>query len=132
MDTLREILIEINADINKAKNHKNNNYLRNFMECAYIPEKKPPLPEGDPPYKIPMLESDVQSKGVTWQFLRKLDTLRNPALKPLKREVMFIDALEGGTQEEALIFLHMKDQTLEELYPNITLESLKEVGYFDE
>ena len=131
MDTLREILIDINANVNNAKKHKENRYLRNFMECAFIPEKKLPLPEGDPPYDIPMLESDIQSKGVTWQFLKKLHTLRNEGLHPLKREVMFIDALEGGTAEEALIFLHMKDQTLHEMYPNITLESLKEVGYFD-
>lgn len=130
VDTLREILADINTDINKAKEMVNNRYFRNFMECAFIPESKLPLPDGDPPYKVHNLESDVQSKGIVWQFCRKLDALRNPKLHPLRRETMFIDVLENVTHEEALVFLHMKDQTLTELYPNITLDALKGVGYF--
>jgi hypothetical protein len=132
MDTLREILKDINADVNNAKKHTGNNYLRTFMKCAYVPACKLPLPEGAPPYEESKIESDVQTKGVMWQFLKKLDTLRRPDLHNLKREVMFIDALENVTKEEALILLMMKDQRLNSLYPNVTLESLVSVGYFPE
>lgn len=130
MDTLREILKDINEDITSIKKVEGNKYLRTFMECAYIPERRLPLPDSDPPYKVPTIESDVQTKGVVWQFLKKLDSLHNLNIPALRREVMFIDALENVTYEESLVFLHMKDQTMEELYPNITLDALKGVGYF--
>ncbi len=130
MDTLREILADIDKDINAIKKHAGNNYFRLFMETAYLADKKLPLPESPVPYTPSNIESEIQTKGVVWQFLRKLDTLRNPKLNNLKREVMFIDALENVTKQEALVLIHMKDQTLPTIYGNITLDILKSVGYF--
>lgn len=130
MDTLREILDDVEKDIASIMKHAGNNYLRNFMETAYIEDKKLPLPEGVPPYKINKTESDTITKGVMWQFLKKLETLRNPKLHDLRREVMYIDALENVTEAEAMVLLHMKDQTLQCIYPNITLANLRLVGYF--
>lgn len=130
MDTLREILADIDKDISNIKKHQGNNYFRLFMEAAYLKDKRLPLPEGPAPYKPSNIESEVQTKGVMWQFLKKIDTLRNPKLHPLKREVMFIDALENVTKEEALVLMHMKDQSLPSIYGNITLPALKKVGYF--
>lgn len=130
MDTLGFILNEINADISKIKEHAGNNYFRKFMETAYLKSHRLPLPEGPAPYTPCNIESEIQTKGIVWQFLKKLDTLRRPDLHNLKREVMFIDALENVTKKEAQIFLHMKDQTLPSIYPNITLGALIEVGYF--
>jgi hypothetical protein len=130
MDTLGFILNEINADISKIQQHAGNNYFRKFMETAYLKSHRLPLPEGPAPYTPNNIESEIQTKGVVWQFLKKLDTLRRPDLHNLKREVMFIDALENVTKKEAEIFLHMKDQTLPSIYPNITLGALIDVGYF--
>lgn len=130
MDTLREILADIDKDINAIKKHEGNNYFRLFMETAYLKEKRLPLPDSPVPYTPSNIESEVQTKGIVWQFLRKLDTLRNPKLHDLKREVMFIDALENVTKQEALVLIHMKDQTLPSIYENITLPALKKVGYF--
>ena len=130
MDTLTEILSDINKDINAVMKHKDNNYFRNFMNTAYLPTHKLPLPEGDPPYNPQKIESGQQTKGIIWQFLRKVDTLRRPELKEIRREVMFIDILENVTEEEAKLFLAMKDQNVKSIYPNITLEKLVEVGYF--
>lgn len=130
MDTLREIMKDINTDINNAMKHTGNSYFRKFMETAYVKEKKLPLPDGDAPFTASNIESEVQTKGVMWQFLKKLDTVRRPDLHQLKREVMFIDALENVTKQEAQVLICMKDQVMEKLYPNITLEKLVEVGYF--
>lgn len=130
MDTLREILRDVNADIHNIKQHHGNNYLRNFMQVAYLKSHKLDLPEGDAPHTPSNIESEVQTKGVMWQFLKKLDTLRNPKLHTLKREVMFIDALENVTKAEAEVLTCMKDQVMYKLYPNITLSALIEVGYF--
>ena len=123
MDTLREILKDCNADVQKLKLHMNNKYFVNFMVAAYI--KKIDLPEGMPPYKSLNIESDIQTKGIMWQFLKKLDVFYNPKLNQLKREVMFIDAIENVSKNEALVLEAMKDQTLYKIYPNLTLEAVK-------
>jgi hypothetical protein len=130
MDTLREILSDIDKDINVITRHIDNNYFRNFMETAYLASQRLPLPEGDAPYTPSKIETDVMTKGVIWQFLKKLNTLKRPELKPLKREMMFIDALETSTPAEAIVLVHMKDQILHKLYPNITFDNLVKVGYF--
>lgn len=130
MDTLREILNDVNADITSIHRHTNNNYFRLFMETAYLSSHKLPLPEGEPPYTESKIQTEVLSKGVMWQFLKKLNTLRRPELHSLRREVMYIDALENVTPEEAIVLIHMKDQILHQIYPNITLEALQSVGYF--
>lgn len=132
MDTLREILKEINENTENIKKHSGNNYFRKFMETSYLKSHKIPLPFGPAPYTPSKIESEVQTKGIMWQFLKKLDTLRRMDLHNLKREVMFIDALENVTQKEAEILIHMKDQTLPSIYPNITLQELVRVGYFPE
>ena len=130
MDTLREILSDANKDINTIMKHAGNAYFRNFMEAAYIKEKRLPLPDDPVPYTVPTIESEVQTKGIMWQFLKKLDTLRNPKLHPMKREMMFIDALENVTAEEAIVLIHMKNQSLPSIYGNILLKDLYRVGYF--
>ena len=130
MDTLREILSDANKDINTIMKHVGNSYFRNFMEAAYIKEKRLPLPDDPVPYAVPTIESEVQTKGIMWQFLKKLDTLRNPNLHPMKREMMFIDALENVTAEEAIVLIHMKNQSLPSIYGNILLKDLYQVGYF--
>lgn len=130
MDTLREILSDANKDINTIMEHAGNSYFRNFMEAAYIKEKRLPLPDDPVPYTAPTIESEVQTKGIMWQFLKKLDTLRNPKLHPMKREMMFIDALENVTAEEAIVLIHMKNQSLPSIYGNILLKDLYQVGYF--
>lgn len=131
MDTIREILGDINNNPADIEKHKSNNFFRIFMETAFLPEKKLPFPETDPPYKPSNIESEVQTKGIVWQFIRKLDSLRNPNLPDLRRETMFIGFLENITMEEAVLFLHVKDQTIPELYPNITLDMLKKANYFN-
>lgn len=110
--------------------HAGNAYFRNFMEAAYLKEKRLPLPDDPVPYNVPTIESEVQTKGIMWQFLKKLDTLRNPKLHPMKREMMFIDALENVTAEEAIVLIHMKNQSLPSIYGNILLKDLYRVGYF--
>jgi hypothetical protein len=130
MDTLREILSDANKDINTIMKHAGNSYFRNFMEAAYLKEKRLPLPDDPVPYTAPTIESEVQTKGIMWQFLKKLDTVRNPKLHPMKREMMFIDALENVTAEEAIVLIHMKNQSLPSIYGNILLKDLYRVGYF--
>ena len=128
-NTIKDILDDANKDINSIIQHKNNSYLRLFMEAAFIPEKKINLPEGAPPY-TQNNDSTYQNKGAMWQIARKLDVFYNPKMNQLRREAAFIGALENVSVEEANILLNMKDQTLSVVYPTLTYDALKQVGYF--
>jgi hypothetical protein len=125
---IADILKEVNADINNIKKHAGNNYLRNMFEHAYLPEKKFLLPEGVPSFKA-QLGPSVQHEQSFFMECKKLYVYCRADLKPIRRETMFISCLESLSEEEAKIFIAVKEQNLQSLYPNITLEALKEVGY---
>lgn len=130
MLTIHEALTDINKDINQINSaeHRGNSYLRNVIEHAFIPEKKFILPEGTPPYKTNGL-SGVETKGTFWQEARKMATYTRADLKPFNRERLFISALEALDKDSVAIFLAIKEQTLDTLFPNITREKLIEIGY---
>lgn len=130
MDTIQEILSDVNKDIKSILKHKQNRYFFDFISTAYIPEKKlTNFPEGNPPY-LPTTASEHQLRGAFWQFCKKIDVLRRTDVHKLRLETILIQFLETMSQDEADIVVHMKDQTLAELYPNITLEAIKNVGFF--
>ena len=130
MDSITEVLSDIDKDINTLKTiHSKNNYLRILLEHALIPDKKFCLPEGNPPFKSKAGLTPTETKGSFWQEARKLDVYTRKDIKPLRLETLFIQALEGVDAESAKILLAVKDQTLDKIYPNITLENLKEIGY---
>jgi hypothetical protein len=124
-----EILKEINEDVSAIKNYETNSYLRNVFEHAFMPEKRFLLPEGIPPYKA-QLGPAQQHEMAFFMEAKKFYVYCRQDLKPIKREQMFINCLEALSDSEAKIFIAIKEQTLSELYPNITLESLKAIGYF--
>jgi hypothetical protein len=129
MDSIPDILADADKDPTSILKHKNNNYLRNLLSVAYIPSKKMILPEGDPPYKTTET-SDQITKGAFWQICRKMDVFLRSDVKSIFRESQFISALESVSEKEAQILLKAKDQNLMVIYPNLTYEKLKEVGYF--
>lgn len=129
MSTILEILSDTNKNIESIKAHKNNNYLRKFMEAAFVPEKKVLLPEGRPPFE-PLKDSAHQNPGAFWQIAKKMDVFYRNDVKSVIRETAFIRALESVSEVEADLLLMMKDQTVDLIYPNVTYENLKNVGYF--
>lgn len=129
MDTITDILKDSNENIRDILRHKDNKFLREFMETAFYPDKKLNLPEGEPPFK-PLPLSEHQMKGSFWQFCRKIGTLRRTDVKALRLETIFIQEIESMAESEAKIVIAMKDQTLSTMFPNLTLDKLKAVGYF--
>ena len=125
---ISDILKEVNQDIGALAKYKTNNYLRNVFEHAFIPEKKFILPEGVPPHKT-QLGPSVQHDQTFFMEARKFYVYCRADLKPLRREAMFISCLESLSAEEAKILIAIKDQSLTDLYPNITASKLKEIGY---
>lgn len=130
MDSIPDILQDANTDIKTILKYKTNNYFRNLMVVAYMPTKKMLLPEGNPPFKTTGDLTDQITKGAFWQICRKLDIFLRSDISAFKRESAFIHALESVSTKEAQILLKAKDQALTDLYPNLTYDKLKEIGYF--
>lgn len=125
---IADILKEVNQDIKNLEKYKANNYLRNVFEHALLPEKKFILPEGVPPHKT-QLGPAVQHDQTFFMEARKFYVYCRADLKPIRRESMFISCLESLSADEVKILVAIKDQKLSDLYPNITIEKLREVGY---
>ena len=130
MSTINEILTETEDNITNIMKHKDNQYLRKFMEAAYLKEKKLNLPETAPPFKINAQEEAQVPPGVFWQFAKKIDIFQRTDVRGLRIETMFIQALESVSAKESEIILAAKDQKMSKLFKGVTLAKLKEVGYF--
>jgi hypothetical protein len=125
---LTEVLDEINSDVKKINSYKDDQALRFIFEYAYDEDKKFDLPEGEPPYK-----QDAAPLGMTPANLRmetkKFYVYCRKDLKPIRREQLFIGLLEALHPSEAKLLCHIKDQTLNKLYPKLTRKLLEGTGF---
>lgn len=130
MELINDILSDINKDPTKLALHVGNNFLRNILEAAYLPEKKWLLPEGVPPFKE-LQGPAIQHANNFWLVAKKVYVYSRADLKPFRRESLFIQDLENVCKEEATILLAVKDQTLDKLYPNLTKAFFDNHKYFN-
>lgn len=89
-----------------------NPVILNILKCAFDPSIKFLLPEGDPPYK-PCEFVDQEAR--LYQEARKLYLFiegGNPNLTKLKREMLFIQLIEGIDKNDAILLLSVKDKKL--------------------
>lgn len=69
------------------------------------------LPEGNPPYKSQPKESDLQH--MLYSEFRRLKIFMKgeyPQMKPMKREILFIEFLESLDPDDAKLVIAMKDK----------------------
>lgn len=103
--------------------------LEQILQYNYHPDIKFTLPEGEVPYKK---EDDVpvgKSASNLYREGRRLYLfLEGEAqnLKPYRREMLFIELLEGIHWTEAEVLIAVKDKRLEDLYPGLTYESARD------
>jgi hypothetical protein len=128
MELIKDILSDANKDITSLKKYSSNSVVRPVFEHAFLTEKKFILPDGIPPYKA-QLGSSEQLTGSFYMETRRFYVYCRSDLKPLKRETMFISCLESLSNEEAKILIAIKEQKLDSLFPNITLEKLRGIGF---
>ena len=89
---------------------------------------KSAIPDGQVPYKeneVPV-GTDHTSLRREWKQLYHFIKGGNDSLSSLRRESMFIQLLEGLHPKEAEIICLVKDKELEEVYPKVTLDVVKE------
>lgn len=125
---LTEVLEEINNDVKKINDYKEDAALRYIFEYAFDEDKKMDLPEGAPPFK-----PDGAPLGMTPANLRmetkKLYVYTRKDLKPIRKEQLFIGLLEAVHPDEAKLLIAIKDQALNKLYPKITRKLLEGTGF---
>jgi hypothetical protein len=110
--------------------HRDNQTLHYILQGSYDNNVKSYLPPGKPPF-TPFPEKDPSKVPSTLNFQqRKIFNLfeyswgsKQPRVK-MERE--FIAFLESVHAEDADILIRMKDKTLEEKYPKLTKDVVRE------
>ena len=86
------------------------------------------IPAGQVPYKeneVPV-GTDHTSLRREWKQLYHFIKGGNDTLSTLRRESMFIQLLEGLHPKEAEIICKVKDKELEQVYPKVTFDVVKQ------
>ena len=137
---LTEILTKVNnakMKDDKIKVLRDNDSvpLRQILKGAFDPKIEWDLPEGSPPYKVNEAPAGTEhtllfteSKRL-WHFVKGAD----PKLSKNKKEMMYIQMLEGLHADEAQLLINVKEKKLNSLYKGLTDAVVKEAfGWNDD
>ena len=137
---LSEILTKVNnakMKDDKVKVLRDNDSvpLRQVLKGAFDPKIEWDLPEGTPPYKVNEAPAGTEhtllfteSKRL-WHFVKNAD----PKLSKTRKEMMYIQMLEGLHADEAKLLIATKEKNLNTLYKGLTDAVVKEAfGWNDD
>ena len=134
-----EILTKVNnakdkpAKIAVLKKH-DSVALRQVLKGAFDPKIKWDLPEGTPPFKRNDAPAGTEHTSLfaearrLWHFVKDAD----PNLTKAKREMMFIQLLEGLQEDDADLMIAVKEKTLNKRYKGLTDAVVKEAFGWNE
>ena len=136
---LSEILTKVNnakVKEEKIKILKQNDSvpLRQILKGAFDPKIEWDLPEGTPPYKQNEAPAGTEhtvlyteSKRL-WHFIKGAD----PKLSKTRKEMMYIQMLEGLRADEAKLLINVKEKNLNNTYKGLTDAVVKEAFGWNE
>lgn len=131
---ITEVLKEINGntDLFKTEYKKvgNGGPLGAMFWYAFTKSGKFKLPDGEPPFK-PSAEPLGMTPSQFITEIRKFQYFVRDDIKSNKREQLFVQMCESIHPDEVKILLAVKDQTLHNLYPNITPKVVAEAGFIN-
>ena len=113
--------------VNFLKQH-NTDALRQIIKSSFDPNIKWALPFGEVPF-IPNEAPEGTEHNVLSYEARKLYHYiegGNPTLSQIKREMMFVQLLEGLHPDEAEIVVAAKDKVLHQKYKGLSANVVKE------
>ena len=108
--------------------------LRQILKGAFDPKIEWDLPEGTPPYKVNEAPAGTEHTVLyteakrLWHFVKGAD----PKLTKARKEMMFIQMLEGLHADEAKVMLNVKDKNLNTTYKGLTDAVVKEAFGWNE
>jgi hypothetical protein len=126
-----EILDEVNKAPSKAERIRllqqyNVRPLRTILAMAFDKNIELDLPEGAPPFKRDEREPVGLSSASLYTESRRLArTAKSDPLPKMRKEMLFVQILEGIHWQEADLVVAAKDKQLEKLYKNITREVVR-------
>ena len=137
---LHEILTKVNNAKDKPKKievlKQNDSVpLRHVLKGAFDPKIEWDLPEGTPPYKENDAPAGTEHTTLytearkLWHFVKGAD----PKLSKTKKEMMFIQLLEGLHKDDAELMIAVKQKELNKRYKGLTDAVVKEAfGWNDD
>ncbi len=134
-----EILTKVNNAKDKPKKiavlkEHDSVALRQVLKGAFDPKIKWDLPEGTPPFKRNDAPAGTEHTSLfsearrLWHFVKDAD----PNLTKAKREMMFIQLLEGLQEDDADLMIAVKEKTLNKRYKGLTDAVVKEAFGWNE
>ena len=137
---LHEILIKVNNAKDKPKKIevlKSNDSvpLRQVLKGAFDPKIEWDLPPGNPPYQVNDAPAGTEHTTLyteakkLWHFVKGADE----QLSKTKKEMMFIQMLEGLHKDDAELMISVKEKELNKRYKGLTDAVVKEAfGWNDD
>jgi hypothetical protein len=137
---LHEILTKVNNAKDKPKKIevlKSNDSvpLRQVLKGAFDPKIEWELPEGTPPYQVNDAPAGTEHTTLyteakkLWHFVKGADE----QLSKTKKEMMFIQMLEGLHKDDAELMIAVKEKSLNKKYKGLTDAVVKEAfGWNDD
>ena len=136
---LHEILIKVNNAKDKSKKidvlRENDSVpLRQILKGAFDPKIKWDLPEGTPPYKVNDAPAGTEHTTLhtesrrLWHFVEGADK----KLSKSKKEIMFIQMLEGIHADDAKLLIAVKEKELNKMYKGLTDAVVKDAFRWNE
>ena len=131
--SFHEILTKVNNAKDRPKKLEvlqkyDTNELRMFLKGAFDDKLEWLLPEGSPPYTPNEAPVGTEHTWLKQEVKRMFHFLKggNPQLSQMKRDNMFIQMLEGLSEEEAKLLVWAKDNELNKHYKGLTANLIKE------
>ena len=143
IDTYTRSFAEILTQVSKMKTKKEKvSFLRQYqtdalrMVCkaSFDPKIVWELPEGDVPYTVNDAPEGTEHTLLQQEVRRLYHFIKggNPALKQNKREMMFVQMLEGLHKDEAVLLIAAKDKKLHRQYKGLSDNVVKEAFDWDD
>ena len=143
IDTYTRSFAEILTQVSKSKSKKEKvSFLRQYqtdalrMICksSFDPKIEWALPDGDVPYKENDAPEGTEHTQLSHEARKLYHFIKggNPALNQNKREMMFVQMLEGLHKDEAELLIAAKDKTLHRKYKGLSDNVVKEAFDWDD
>ena len=124
---LPELLKEVNDNIETLDNYRDNFLLKVIAAHSFLPSYKMLLPEGPTPHKADDAPLGMSPTNIYAECKRMYIFCRTD-VSSMTREAKWIGLLEGLHADETKILDYVKDQKIQELYPNLSWKAFADAG----
>ena len=137
------LISEILEKVSKVKTKKekvkllqeyNHNALRMVIKSSFDPKIEWALPEGDVPYTRNEAPEGTEHSSLSYESRKLYHFIKggNNQITQNKREMMFVQLLEGLHESEAAVLVAAKDKKLHQVYKGLSKNVVVEAFNWDD